>query len=162
MERDRLRMLQKPSSGVLTSLKASTRVVRKSEALEGLFRSPGPIARANGPTKCGPYLLGLSLAAALLGGLFHHPLGASRSRCVFHGIRESMGRRRFCTVSNCHSSLRLTPPKPITDDPCLAISASIASMALTRRWSNSPEGAGDREESASPAKRYSVPGRMSS
>jgi len=132
MERDRLRMLQKPPSGVLTSLKAST------------YRS---------------VRLGLSLAAALLGGLFHHPLGASRSRCVFRGIRDSMGRRRFCTVSIYHSvSSWLTPPNPITDDPCLAISASIVSIAFVRRWSNSPAGAGVKEESASPANRYSVTG----
>ena len=49
------------------------RVVRKSEALEGLFRSPRSIARANGPTKCGPYLLASSLAAALLDSLVEHP-----------------------------------------------------------------------------------------
>jgi hypothetical protein len=66
-------MLKKPASFVLASLRGSMRVSRKSEALEGLFRSPGSIARANGPTKCGPYLLASSLAAALLDGLFEHP-----------------------------------------------------------------------------------------
>ncbi len=64
------------------------RVSRESETLEGLFHSPRPIARANGPTKCGPYLLVSSLAAALpaerrvlarrgwageKSGLFEHP-----------------------------------------------------------------------------------------
>jgi hypothetical protein len=36
-----------------------------AEALEGVFRSPRSIEWANGPTKCGGYLLGSSLAAAL-------------------------------------------------------------------------------------------------
>jgi hypothetical protein len=31
------------------------------------------LRRANGYTKCGPYLLASSLAAALLDGLFEHP-----------------------------------------------------------------------------------------
>ena len=31
------------------------------------------LGRANGYTKCGPYLLAASLAAALLDGLFEHP-----------------------------------------------------------------------------------------
>jgi len=66
-------MLKKPASFVLASLRGSMRVSRKSEALEGFFRSPGSIARANGPTKCGPYLLASSLAAALLDGLFEYP-----------------------------------------------------------------------------------------
>jgi hypothetical protein len=68
-------MLKKSASGVLASLRGSTRVSRKSEALDGLFHSPRPIARANGPTKCGPYLLASSLAAALLDSLFEHPAG---------------------------------------------------------------------------------------
>ena len=33
------------------------------------------IAKANGYTKCGPYLLTSSLAAALLDSLFEHPAG---------------------------------------------------------------------------------------
>ena len=66
-------MLKKSATGVLASLRDSTRVFRKSEALEGLFRSPRHIAGANGPTKCGPYLLAPSLAAALMDGLFEHP-----------------------------------------------------------------------------------------
>jgi len=45
----------------------------KSEALEGLIRSPTSILEANGPTKCGTYLLASSLAAVLLDGLFEHP-----------------------------------------------------------------------------------------
>jgi hypothetical protein len=68
-------MLKKPASGVLASLRGSTRVEdsRRSETLEGLFRSPRSIARANAHTKCGTYLLASSLAAALLGGLFEQP-----------------------------------------------------------------------------------------
>jgi len=81
-------MLKKPASFVLTSLRDSTRVFRKSEALEGPIRSPRSILRANGHTQCGWYLLASSLAAALLGkrrvsarqgwageksGLFEHP-----------------------------------------------------------------------------------------
>jgi len=66
-------MLKKSASIVLASLRGSTRVVRKSETLEGFFRSPRSIVRANGPTKCGPYLLASSLTAALLDGLFEHP-----------------------------------------------------------------------------------------
>jgi hypothetical protein len=60
------RMLKTPASGVLASF-------RNLEALEGLFRSPRSILRANGYTKCGGYLLASSLAAALLDGLFEHP-----------------------------------------------------------------------------------------
>ena len=45
-------MLKKSASGVLASL-------RGSEALEGIFRSPSSILRANGHTKCGWYLLRL-------------------------------------------------------------------------------------------------------
>ena len=70
-----------PANFVLASL-------RSSEALEGIFRSPRSILRANGYTKCGGYFLASSLAAALLGkrrvlarlgwageksGLFEHP-----------------------------------------------------------------------------------------
>jgi hypothetical protein len=43
------------------------------EFLEGLFRSPRFIQRANGHTKCGAYRLASSLAAALLNSLFEHP-----------------------------------------------------------------------------------------
>ncbi len=49
--------------------------LRGSEALEGIFRSPRSILRANGHTKCGWYLLASSLAAALLDSLFEHPAG---------------------------------------------------------------------------------------
>jgi len=66
-------MLEKSASIVLASLRGSTRVFRKSKALEGLSRSPRPIARANGSTKCGPYLLASSLAAALMNSLLEHP-----------------------------------------------------------------------------------------
>ncbi len=56
--------------------------------MEGLIRSPRPVARANGHTKCGTYLLASSIAAALpaerrvtvrrgwageTSGLFEHP-----------------------------------------------------------------------------------------
>jgi len=60
-------MLKKSASGVLASL-------RGSEVLEGIFRSPRSILRANGHTKCGRYLLASSLAAALLDSLFEHPV----------------------------------------------------------------------------------------
>jgi hypothetical protein len=60
-------MLKKSASIVLASL-------RGSEVLEGVFRSPGSILGANGHTKCGRYLLASSLAAALLNGLFEHPV----------------------------------------------------------------------------------------
>jgi hypothetical protein len=43
-----------------------------AEVLEGFFRSPRSIEWANGPTKCGGYLLRSSLAAALLDSLFEH------------------------------------------------------------------------------------------
>ena len=68
-------MLKKSVSGVLASLRGSTlkRVFRKPEAPEGIFHSPRSILRANGFTKCGPYRLASSLAAALLDGLFEHP-----------------------------------------------------------------------------------------
>ncbi len=84
-------MLKKTANGVLASLRGSTlkRVFRRPEALDGIFHSPRSILRANGFTKCGPYLLASSLAAALLGtkrvlarqgwageksGLFEHPV----------------------------------------------------------------------------------------
>jgi hypothetical protein len=60
-------MLKNSASFVLASL-------RGSEALEDIFRSPGFILRANGHTKCGWYLLASFLAAALLEGLFEHPV----------------------------------------------------------------------------------------
>ena len=60
------RMLRKSASGVLASL-------RGVGVLEGVIRSPRSILRANGYTKCGPYLLASSLAAALLDGHFEHP-----------------------------------------------------------------------------------------
>jgi hypothetical protein len=46
------RMLKKSASFVLASL-------RDSELLEGIFRSPRSMLRANGHTKCGWYLLAL-------------------------------------------------------------------------------------------------------
>jgi hypothetical protein len=69
------RMLKKSASGVLASLRGSTLrgTPRIFEILKGLIRSPRFIAKANGYTKCGPYLLASSLAAALLDGLFDHP-----------------------------------------------------------------------------------------
>jgi hypothetical protein len=59
-------MLKKSASFVLASL-------RDLELLEGIFRSPRSMLRANGHTKCGWYLLASSLAAAALDGHFEHP-----------------------------------------------------------------------------------------
>jgi hypothetical protein len=52
------------------------------------------LVRANGSTKCGPYLLASSLAAALLDGLFEHP-------DVFEAFTPSVIFQRFfmCTSS---------------------------------------------------------------
>jgi hypothetical protein len=79
-------MLKKPASSVLASLRGSTLrgTPRIFEILKGLIRSPRFIARANGYTKCGPYLLATSLAAALLDSLFEHPeaLLTSTARCM--------------------------------------------------------------------------------
>ena len=68
-------MLKKSASGVLASLRGSTlsNSVSEAETLEGFFRSPRPMTRANGHTKCGAYRLASLLAAALLDGLFEHP-----------------------------------------------------------------------------------------
>ncbi len=85
------RMLKKSVSGVLASLRGSTRIFQNSEVLEGLFRSPRPIARANGPTKCGPYLLASSLAAALPDGLFEHHASCS---CVNATRKNTAGFER--------------------------------------------------------------------
>jgi hypothetical protein len=78
-------MLKKSASFVLASL-------RGSELLEGIFRSPRSMLRANGHTKCGWYLLASSLAEALpaewrvlarrgwegeMSGLFEHPANRS-------------------------------------------------------------------------------------
>jgi hypothetical protein len=70
-----MRMLKMSASFVLTSLRGSTlkRTFRRSETLAGLIRSPRSILGVNGHTKCGPYLLASSLAAALLNGHFEHP-----------------------------------------------------------------------------------------
>jgi hypothetical protein len=59
-------MLKKLASVVLASLRRSTLrgTPRIFEILKGLIRSPRFIARANGYTKCGPYLFASSLAAA--------------------------------------------------------------------------------------------------
>jgi hypothetical protein len=75
------RPLTKSASGVLASLRGSTLrgMLRIFEILKGLIRSPRFIARANGYTKCGPYLLSSSLAAALLDGLSEQPAGHSAS-----------------------------------------------------------------------------------
>jgi hypothetical protein len=72
-------MLKKSASFVLAPLRDSTLrgTPRIFEILKGLIRSPRFIVRANGYTKCGPYLLASSLAAAALDGHFEHP--ASRS-----------------------------------------------------------------------------------
>jgi hypothetical protein len=42
--------------------------------LEGFFRSPRFIVRANDPTECGRYLLWFGSPAALLTILFEHPV----------------------------------------------------------------------------------------
>ena len=69
-------MLKKSANSVLASLRGSTlsRCTSQAGALEGFFRSPRPSIRANGHTKCGTYILASSLAAALLNGLFEHPM----------------------------------------------------------------------------------------
>jgi len=59
-------MLKKSASGVLALLRGSRRVFRKLYTLEGFIRSPTSIRGANGPTKCGTYLLASLLAAAAL------------------------------------------------------------------------------------------------
>jgi hypothetical protein len=67
--------LKNAASGVLALLRGSTLrgTPRIFEILKGFIRSPRLIARVNGYTKCGPYLLASSLAAALLDGLFEQP-----------------------------------------------------------------------------------------
>jgi hypothetical protein len=69
-------MLKKSASFVLASLRSSPLrgTPRIFEILKGLIRSPRFIARANGYTKCGPYLLASSLAVAALDGHFEHPV----------------------------------------------------------------------------------------
>jgi hypothetical protein len=69
-------MLKKSASGVLASLRGST--LRQTSSEIGKTRGAFSVCqellrRANGYTKCGPYLLASSLAAALLDGLFEHP-----------------------------------------------------------------------------------------
>jgi hypothetical protein len=68
-------MLKQPASFVLASLRGSTLrdTPRIFEMLKGLIRSPRFIVRANGYTKCGPYLLASLLAAALLDSEVEHP-----------------------------------------------------------------------------------------
>jgi hypothetical protein len=68
-------MLKKSASFVLASLRDSTLrgMPRIFEILEGLIRLPRTIEKENGYTKCGPYLLASSLAAAALNGIFEHP-----------------------------------------------------------------------------------------
>ena len=66
--------MKKASSCVLASLKDSTYYAdsRRAELLEGLFRSQEPLLGRTAHTKWGLYLLGPSLAAALLEILFEH------------------------------------------------------------------------------------------
>jgi hypothetical protein len=93
-------MLKKPASSVLASFRSSTYRLRFSEAemLEGFIRSPGSIVRANGPTKCGGYLLRSSLAAALLDGLFEH-LAYIRSYDSMYHHSSVLGRKTDFSAS---------------------------------------------------------------
>jgi hypothetical protein len=66
------RMLKKSASGVLGSSKSSTYRLgfSEGEVLEGFSRSPRSIGWANGPTKCGRYLLRFRFACGLAGQPF--------------------------------------------------------------------------------------------
>jgi hypothetical protein len=67
------RMLKKSPSGVLASLRGSTRVVRKSEALEGLIHSPRSICMVERPHEVMDVSPASLLAAALLDRHFEYP-----------------------------------------------------------------------------------------
>jgi hypothetical protein len=83
-------MLKKLASGVLASLRGSTlSKLRRSDTREGLFRLPKLLRRANGSTKCGPYLLASSLVAALLDNLFEHP-EANVTSALFSRFQQSL------------------------------------------------------------------------
>jgi len=84
-----------------------------AEVLEGFFRSPRSIEWANGPTKCGGYLLRSSLAAALLDKLFEHP---ARSCPVVPDLRTigfPAGRHHFSAACQSDTSVMQIPPSPI-------------------------------------------------
>jgi hypothetical protein len=75
--------------------------LRGSEALGGIFRSPRLIARANGYTKCGPYLFASSLAAALLDSLFDHPASnPALSTCL---LLVDLAARKLSFSANCYA-----------------------------------------------------------
>ena len=71
----RSRMLKKSASGVLAALRDSTlsRSVSDAGSLEGLFRSPRPIIRANGPHKVRYVPLRLFACCGLADGLSEQP-----------------------------------------------------------------------------------------
>jgi hypothetical protein len=98
-------MLKKSASFVLASLRGSTlrSTPRVFGTLKGLFRSPRSIRRANGYTKCGPYLLASSLAAAALDSLSEHPASHSYNMTI-----------RNITVS---FEQKLSFPQPTNEKP---------------------------------------------
>jgi hypothetical protein len=93
--------------------------------LEGFFRSPRFIEWANGPTKCGRYLLRSSLAAALpterrvlarrgwvgeKSGHFEEPAGYSGATTMCEGPKRILRNRVFrfplefpCQPIDCHA-----------------------------------------------------------
>jgi hypothetical protein len=108
-------MLKKSASFVLASLRSSTlkRAFRRPEAPAEIFHSPRSIIRANGFTKCGPYLLASSLAAALLDGLFEHPETISTSTPYGDSIDGLCIKRIFQQSVN---------PNKRLEKPCFALS----------------------------------------
>src|SRR5437879_598620 len=73
------RMLKKPTSGVLASLRGSTRreLFGGRKHWRDLSVHQDPFKERTAHTKCGTYLLASSLAAALMDDIFEHP-----PRCV--------------------------------------------------------------------------------
>jgi len=73
-------MLKQPASFVLASFRPSTYRVEPLGYRNhwwGFSVRQDPFTRRTAHTKCGLYLLGPSLAAALLDGLFEHPARVS-------------------------------------------------------------------------------------
>jgi hypothetical protein len=60
-------------SRVAQRLNVETNFLGDRKHMRGFSVCQELLRRANGYTKCGPYLLASSLAAALLDGLFEHP-----------------------------------------------------------------------------------------
>ena len=72
--------------------------------LEGFFRSPRPMIRANGTSKCGRYLLRVRIACGLAGELFEQPvrwLCVNAIRKIEAGFESTLSFSTAGSYDNC-------------------------------------------------------------